>query len=312
MAGREKLTLLTLGISPLEMEQLRSYLQVIEGWDSEFIVCSEAAEGLRALADRQIDVVLLEQSRGLRHGADLLRAIGEMKDSAPAVIVFAAQASSTEAREMRQAGVTDYLDRSRITPEALHRAVLNAFEKTTLQRKIEIQRRQLDQLERYDFLTSLLNRRAMMDDLLQEMLRAHRYASALSILILDIDSFKYLNKMSGPLIGDYVLLGTSELLRRLVRETDIAGRVGGDEFCVILPQTDLIGARTFAERIREGLGETVFENSRGDKFYVRCSIGLAALGPEMKQLTDFVRAAAEALQKARQGGGNRVCAHGVD
>ena len=153
--------------------------------------------------------------------------------------------------------------------------------------------RQVVRQSRTDPLTGLLNRRAMTEFLDREILRCRRYKHPLSLLLVDLDHFKQVNDSKGHPEGDRLLVGLGELLLREVRTVDLVARYGGDEFCVILPETGAEGARVVARRIVEhvrALGTA-------------CSVGLAGLAPEGQDGAEALVAAADkALYKAKAAG----------
>lgn len=152
-----------------------------------------------------------------------------------------------------------------------------------------------------DGLTSLRNRRAFVKSLDQEMQRAKRYTTPLSLLIMDVDKFKAYNDTFGHLAGDEVLRQVADILQESARTTDVAARYGGEEFALILPNTDAQGAIALAERIRESVSKIAWTLRK-----VTISIGVATLDPEMTEDDEFVAAADRALYAAKARGRDTV------
>ena len=118
--------------------------------------------------------------------------------------------------------------------------------------------RRLEELATMDGLTGLLNKRAMLEVAEQKIAAAKRFGRHLSVLVTDIDHFKKVNDTYGHDVGDVVIKGLGEILRRAKRNTDAVARFGGEEFVVICEETDARGAMLLAERIREELARTTF------------------------------------------------------
>lgn len=156
-----------------------------------------------------------------------------------------------------------------------------------------------------DELTGLYNKRSFWEQLAKEMARTRRYGHPLSLVMLDIDDFKYHNDTYGHAEGDKVLARLGELLRGCLRTTDVPCRYGGEEFVVILPVTTGEQALIVAERIRTRFGAAEFEPAPGERIHKTISLGVAQCGPdeEGKQLlarTDRY------LYQAKEQGKNRT------
>jgi diguanylate cyclase (GGDEF)-like protein len=153
---------------------------------------------------------------------------------------------------------------------------------------------------RIDSLTGLSNRRALEEILAAEISRAHRFAHSLAVVLLDLDRFKEINDSFGHAAGDVMLRAVSRLLISLARQGDTVARWGGEEFVVVLPETDLAGASQFAERLRR----TIEAHSVGD-MQTSSSCGVATMLPE-DSVETLLRAADQALYQAKTNGRNRT------
>jgi len=131
-----------------------------------------------------------------------------------------------------------------------------------------------------DSLTLLYNHGAFHEKLQIELERAARYGRALSVIMLDLDGFKGINDAYGHVVGDRILLMTAGVLCAHLRKSDIAARYGGDEFAVILPETDLAAAATIASRIAAGISEVRMDTGKGSAITFTASIGYAACLPD--------------------------------
>jgi diguanylate cyclase (GGDEF)-like protein len=179
-----------------------------------------------------------------------------------------------------------------------------------LLRKINEAQRKLVQLATIDDLTQLYNRRYFFERFNQEMERAKRYQRPLSCLILDIDHFKHVNDTYGHLSGDQVLIDIAQILRNNCRQSDLAGRYGGEELIIFLPETDSPGALIIAERIREMIEQHQTVDDRGEIIRVTVSMGVVSLtGPELEKMDKnerIVQYADDALLQAKKDGRNRI------
>lgn len=165
-------------------------------------------------------------------------------------------------------------------------------------------------LSEIDTLTGIPNRRKTTEELDREIARAQRHGNALSVLMVDIDHFKSVNDELGHESGDTALRGVAATIQASLRPTDRVGRWGGEEFVVVLPETDHPGARTAAERIRASVEASRTLPDRG----ITVSIGVASLGPVRTAnpralghtVDSLVRIADEELYRAKESGRNRI------
>jgi diguanylate cyclase (GGDEF)-like protein len=156
-----------------------------------------------------------------------------------------------------------------------------------------------------DELTGLVNRRRFLDALHAEIARGQRLGGQLSVVLADLDDFKLINDRFGHHAGDEVLLAFAELLRAHGRDVDVAARLGGEEFAILLPETGLEGARAGAERLRQSLADRRIRLSERDEVTVTASFGVAELA-EGQSVDSLLRAADGALYRAKELGKNRV------
>ena len=163
----------------------------------------------------------------------------------------------------------------------------------------------VERLSIADGLTGLYNRRFLSERLEEEYSKAVRYQTPLSVLIMDVDFFKRVNDTFGHQVGDNALVAVAKVLQKSVRESDLVGRYGGEEFVVLLPHTDFEKALTVAEKIRQSVSETPVEGM-GER---RLTISIGAAGfPDVKvtNIEELVHKADEALYRAKEGGRNQV------
>lgn len=164
--------------------------------------------------------------------------------------------------------------------------------------------REIMHLAMTDSLTLIPNRRALMDRATQAL--ARRSGQPLALLMIDVDHFKRINDTHGHLIGDEVLREIARSLMGRLRSQDIAGRYGGEEFCVVAPDTTPEGAYTLANSLRETIASTLLKTEHGE-LSVSVSIGIALChASPVRELKDLLEEADTALYAAKQDGRNRV------
>jgi len=156
-----------------------------------------------------------------------------------------------------------------------------------------------------DSLTGLANRRSLEETLRSELARAARFADTVAVVLADLDDFKRVNDRYGHAAGDDVLTAFADALRSTVRESDVAGRWGGEEFALVLSGTDAAGGARLAERARAAIAARQVEMPNGDLCSVTASFGVAAF-PESRELGEILAAADAALYEAKDSGKNRV------
>ncbi len=163
----------------------------------------------------------------------------------------------------------------------------------------------------HDPLTGLSNRRELFAQLAHELARGRRSGQSLTLCVMDLDHFKRINDSHGHGVGDQVLVQVSEILRACLRETDLIGRIGGEEFVLALPETGAAGAATVLERCRETIASSPVPLESGDFLTVTASFGAVLWlpgHPANHALTDtqLLSRADEALYLAKGAGRNRV------
>jgi diguanylate cyclase (GGDEF)-like protein/PAS domain S-box-containing protein len=162
----------------------------------------------------------------------------------------------------------------------------------------------------HDFLTGLSSRSWFMRQAEIELHRALRYSNPLSIIMMDIDFFKRINDTHGHQAGDAVLKHVAELCRHMLRDSDVCGRLGGEEFALLLPETDKHQALEVAERLRVGLEKAKINLPMdGMTLQLTVSIGVTAMTGATDTVDAMIARADKALYDAKNAGRNRVYAH---
>ncbi|MEE4250944.1 MAG: diguanylate cyclase [Alcanivoracaceae bacterium] len=183
-------------------------------------------------------------------------------------------------------------------------ATLLALAVAYLVRQHESARHSAEQLARIDSLTGLLNRRALLEQGEQLKVAALRHERPLSLILFDLDHFKFINDLYGHAVGDEVLRESALMLRQMCRREDLAARWGGEEFVLLLPDADIDAARNMAERLRNGLIERVLW-AGNESIALRASFGVVTLR-EHESIERLIADADALLYRAKQAGRNQV------
>lgn len=179
-------------------------------------------------------------------------------------------------------------------------AVLNNFAKVIMNDL------ELRQAASKDHLTGTLSRRAWIEKSELEVERAARYKRPISLAVLDIDRFKYVNDTFGHPAGDRVIKYIAALCKKMIRKSDYCGRLGGEEFAIMMPETGLADAYTVTERIRASFEKALIDVGAANPLSCTISVGVTERARHELELAPFVRRADEALYQAKNDGRNRV------
>jgi len=187
----------------------------------------------------------------------------------------------------------------------------------SLMRQLEVKSRQIEKVMITDSLTKLFNRHHLITVLEDEIARCQRYGHPLAIMMIDIDNFRKINTTFGQEAGDRVLAESGRIIVENIRKFDRAFRYGGEEFVIVLPETDLTMAYIVAERIRKAFMNNSFKvrkkNSHGGEIYCTISIGLTATftySVRDVKIEDLISQTEEALLIAKDRGGNTSVRYG--
>lgn len=263
--------------------------------------------GFERLAEKSYDLVFVDFALPSGNALDFLAKMEEKQLETP-VIVITGKGDEMIASQVIQCGAYDYLPKSRISKKSLARIIHNTLEKFRMKTEIKQAMEKMAELSTKDELTDLYNRRYFMESAEREVAGTARYGKNLSLLMLDLDFFKQINDTHGHPAGDAVLKQTARMLKQSIRTYDVACRYGGEEFAVIMPNTSLIDARTFCERLRKKIENTTVRHD-SKNLRITVSIGLAEYLPEIdKSILQLIKRADDGLYAAKQQGRNRVVA----
>jgi len=173
------------------------------------------------------------------------------------------------------------------------------------QQQLQALTRELREVSNRDGLTRLYNRRYIEETLCREFKRARRHAQPLTVVLSDIDHFKQVNDFHGHLAGDEVLRVVSHRLLDSLRDTDILGRYGGEEFLIVLPNTGIEGGKVLGERLRQAI-ESEPVNIDDTRLEVHISLGITELREDSFDYEQLIGEADQALYRAKEAGRNRA------
>ena len=271
-----------------------------------------AAEALKAAGAGPLDLILVDDDDSISIPELVIRAKGI--DAETPILVFKDRVPSLADDRLWTLGIDDCLIQP-VTPAKFLHHIARALKMRRLGMKCDElakENSQLYQLAITDGLTKLVNRRHFFDRLTIEFARAKRFGGRIGGAICDIDHFKDVNDTYGHAVGDRVLLGVAKIIASTVRAIDIAGRYGGEEFGLLLPETALEGTMNLGEKIRRAIDEHDFTEDCGDldgPAHLTISIGCASY-PEYsaKSAEELIELADQGLYLAKQSGRNRVSA----
>ncbi|HBZ68928.1 MAG TPA: diguanylate cyclase response regulator [Deltaproteobacteria bacterium] len=298
-------TILVIDDSDLQRAETRRALEPTGLFD-RILEAADGLAGLRLLLAEAVDVVLCDLEMPGLDGEKLLRVRDARSGAGEIPFLFLTASADTERKvRLLEDGACDTVTKPCHPAELIARLRLHLKIKR-LQSELREKNQMLAKESMTDAVTGLRSRRYVTEVLAIEVLRARRYRLPLTVMMADLDHFKRVNDRFGHPVGDTVLRRVSDLLRGLLRATDVAGRFGGEEFLVILPQTDREGAVTLAERWRQSLELTALEAPGTKRIRTTVSIGVAEFMAQMARADELVRAADEALYTAKANGRNRV------
>ncbi len=303
-------------------KNLQVLINILKEEDYRVAVASSGPQAITMVKENKPDLILLDIIMPDMDGYDVCRELKASPDSKDIPIIFlTAKAETENVVDAFREGAVDYVTKPFNSIELLSRVKTHIAVKQSrdtimrmnekLKEEVEERIRVAEELEKKnavldrmavtDGLTRLYNHRHIIERLTHEIAEATRYKFELSIIMLDIDHFKRINDNFGHQVGDEVLVKVSEAITDLLRQVDLVGRYGGEEFLVIIPHTDREGSIITAERIRQEVEAIKFDNN---DIKVTISGGVCTLDKE--DCSELIMKADNLMYKSKQKGRNRI------
>ncbi|MBA3011538.1 MAG: diguanylate cyclase [Proteobacteria bacterium] len=263
-----------------------------------------AKEALTILKNFDADMVLTDIMMQGMDGLELTKKIKSKFDID--VMVMTGYSADYSYEEAVKAGASDFIFKP-FRFEELDLRIKRVLRESEFKKERALLLTEMKQLAITDALTGLYNSRQFFHQIKQEIERYNRYSRALSLLILDIDFFKRYNDTWGHLEGDEVLMRIGRVISECMRSMDTAYRYGGEEFAILLPESDIKMACVVGARIKDKIAAEIFVPEKGKEVSVTVSLGASEL-VDGEDFTAFIRRADKALYKSKETGRNKLTA----
>jgi diguanylate cyclase (GGDEF)-like protein len=287
--------------------QLRILSQAVMDAGYEVHTAHSADEALSLMALIPIDIFITGIEVGTTSGLEACWKLKSDPDTETVyTIIVTASGQEKRLEESLDAGADDFI-RKPVNMTEL-RARLRAASRLVRMQK------QFRHMAETDALTGAANRRAFMHYLDAQAGRAQRQAVPVAVVMVDLDHFKRINDTYGHAAGDVVLVQTVRTIQACLRERDMLGRLGGEEFAVVLPGATAPAAMDAAERLRQAVAALDIRADNGERIPVTASLGVAStdLSGQLETAESLLQSADEALYAAKEGGRDRVVCAGSD
>lgn len=284
----------------------------------DITVVEQGGDCLKYCKKISFDMILLDFNLPDMDGLDVLRTLKKRNDKTPVIFITGIGSEKTAIEALRL-GAYDYIGKIGNYFETLPVVIQQNMEKYNVNMATEVLKKQIEEkdiqltalrdkikkLSLTDTLTGLYNQRCFLDKLAEELKRSKRYTKPLSCMLIDIDNCKDVYSMLGHHFGDYILRTISQLFRESLRETNFIARYGDDEFAIILPNTDIIGAEVIAQRILTRIANYEFTQA-SHSTRLTISIGIASFPSDTTSpdSSHLVTLTSKALDTAKSSGKN--------
>lgn len=266
---------------------------------------NQADEALRLMQSYSPTLVLTDYEMPGLTGLEMLNELRQ-QDNYTTVIFVSARGESSLVAKVLRAGADDYI-RKPFRFEELMARIEASLRINHLHKDLMQANQQLQQMVELDYLTGLYNMRSMYGRIDLELKRAKRFGRNVSCIMMDMDHFKRVNDTNDHLFGSFVLKEVGEIIKKTMREIDFAARYGGDEFLMVLTETNEEGTLIFCNRLRENIKNFTFDDGK-NQIKLTVSMGFAmSHGDEGYDARKLVRFADHALYTAKESGRDCVC-----
>ncbi|MDH3360168.1 MAG: GGDEF domain-containing response regulator, partial [Desulfobulbaceae bacterium] len=269
----------------------------------EITRASNIAAGLEIFRNNKFDMIFLNHLLPDGTGQEFLDHLGTLILDIPVVLTIDHD-DAVVASQMLRAGVYEYINKDKVTYMTLKRVMANTMEKFHLHKEVQQAKEKMAEMHKTDALTGICSRQHFFDILEIEFERATRYKSDLSLMLVDLDKFKSINESYGRAAGDNVIIEVGKILQQHKRMHDRICRYSGNEFAIILPNTDAKDSIHVGEKFRQLIASQVFSPAE-NQFNITVSIGLASLQDAISS-EELLNLAKEALLKAKAKGSDTV------
>lgn len=278
--------------------------RVLKG-QAQIIFAMNGLEGIEMAVKHRPDLILLDIAMPGISGFEVLTRLKSNVATADLPVIFVTGIPDTETEEKALSmGAVDYITKPFAPPVARARVRIQ-LQLRKLTKQLKAANIELTQMAMTDPLTGAFNRRHYMHMATVELQRVVRYQRPASMIILDIDRFKSINDRFGHDVGDRVLVRTAEACSGLLRSNDVFGRIGGEEFTALLPETDVAEASQIAERLREVLSTLTVSTPAGALTFT-VSIGVTEFRKADQTSEEVLKRADLAMYQAKHNGRNQV------
>jgi diguanylate cyclase (GGDEF)-like protein len=265
------------------------------------VMSANAMDAMDKLYDFSPDLILSDIMMPEINGFELLQKIRSETMRGDIPFIFISSKNSTEDKLRGfELGGDDYLTKPFHADELIARIRVNIKRSERLKKESAT-----------DFLTSVFNRRAMESRLSIELQRSQRFGRVFTVAMVDIDHFKAFNDANGHLVGDEALRAVARKIQAQLRDIDVVARFGGEEFFIIMPETEKKKALLAMERVRGSIASTRLPGANGNDLSVSVSVGIAEFPYDGIDAEALIKAADMAMYQSKADGRNRVTVYGI-